>query len=74
MIKSKFILISILLVLAIFLAACSSNSVADEIEVGNPAPDFALTAADGSTVTTVDELLPFLEEKGHPALTMDPII
>ena len=54
MIKSKFILISILLVLAIFLAACSSNSVADEIEVGNPAPDFALTAADGSTVTLAD--------------------
>jgi len=30
--------------------------------------------ADGSTVTTVEELLPFLEEKGHPALTMEPII
>jgi acetyl-CoA synthase len=30
--------------------------------------------ADGSAVTTVEELLPFLEEKGHPALTMDPII
>ena len=23
--------------------------------------------------TTVEELLPFLEEKGHPALTMDPL-
>jgi len=24
-------------------------------------------------VTTVEELIPFLEEHGHPALTMDPI-
>ncbi len=37
-------------------------------------PDLMDKIADGSTVTTVDELLPFLEEKGHPALTMDPIM
>jgi len=37
-------------------------------------PDLVDKMADGSTVTTVDELLPFLEEKGHPALTMEPII
>ncbi|MBE0480502.1 MAG: CO dehydrogenase/CO-methylating acetyl-CoA synthase complex subunit beta [Dehalococcoidia bacterium] len=37
-------------------------------------PDLVDKIADGSTVTTVDELLPFLEEKGHPALTMDPIL
>jgi len=37
-------------------------------------PDLVDKMADGSTVTTVEELLPFLEEKGHPALTMDPII
>jgi acetyl-CoA synthase len=29
--------------------------------------------ADETIATTVDELLPFLEEKGHPALTMDPL-
>jgi len=29
--------------------------------------------ADERVATTVDELLPFLEEKAHPALTMDPI-
>ncbi len=29
--------------------------------------------ADERSVTTVEELLPFLEEHGHPALTMDPI-
>lgn len=37
-------------------------------------PDLVDKIADGTTVTTVDELLPFLEEKGHPALTMDPIM
>jgi acetyl-CoA synthase len=37
-------------------------------------PDLLDKIADGSTATTVEELLPFLEEKGHPALTMDPII
>ena len=37
-------------------------------------PDLLDQIADGSAVTTVEELLPFLEEKGHPALTMDPII
>ena len=52
--KSKFFVISLLLVLAIFLAACSSNSTTDEIVVGNPAPDFALTAADGSEVSLAD--------------------
>ncbi len=30
--------------------------------------------ADERSVTTVEELLPWLEENGHPALTMDPII
>jgi acetyl-CoA synthase len=29
--------------------------------------------ADETIATTVEELLPFLEEKGHPALTMDPL-
>ncbi len=29
--------------------------------------------ADETICTSVDELLPFLEEKGHPALTMDPL-
>ncbi|MEE9491227.1 MAG: CO dehydrogenase/CO-methylating acetyl-CoA synthase complex subunit beta, partial [Dehalococcoidia bacterium] len=44
--------------------ACESEGV----------PDLLDKIADGSTATTVEELLPFLEEKGHPALTMDPII
>ena len=37
-------------------------------------PDLMDKIADGTQVTTVEELMPFLEEKGHPALTMDPII
>jgi acetyl-CoA synthase len=37
-------------------------------------PDLMDQIADGTVATTVDELLPFLEEKGHPALTMDPMI
>jgi acetyl-CoA synthase len=37
-------------------------------------PDVMDKIADGTVATTVEELLPFLEEKGHPALTMEPII
>jgi len=36
-------------------------------------PDLLDKIADGDTATTIEELLAFLEEKGHPALTMDPI-
>ena len=37
-------------------------------------PDLIDKIADGTICTTVDELLPFLEEKGHPALTMEPLL
>ncbi|HBT46662.1 MAG TPA: CO dehydrogenase/CO-methylating acetyl-CoA synthase complex subunit beta [Peptococcaceae bacterium] len=30
--------------------------------------------ADETVGTTVEEIMPFLEEKGHPALTMDPLL
>jgi acetyl-CoA synthase len=36
--------------------------------------NFLDLVADGTIATTVEELLPFLEEKGHPALTMESII
>ncbi len=36
-------------------------------------PDLMDKIADETVATTVEELLPFLEEKGHPALTMDPL-
>lgn len=37
-------------------------------------PDMMDKIADGSICTTVEELVPWLQEKGHPALGMDPII
>jgi len=36
-------------------------------------PDLLEKIADGSIATTVEELLPYLEEHEHPALTMDPL-
>ncbi len=36
--------------------------------------DFVEKIADESVGTTADEILPFLEEKGHPALTLDPLM
>ena len=37
-------------------------------------PDLMEKIADGTTATTLDELISFLEEKGHPALGMGPLI
>ncbi len=36
--------------------------------------DFVDKIADESVGTSGEEILPFLEEKGHPALTMDPLM
>lgn len=36
--------------------------------------DFIDKIADETVGCTIDEVLPFLEEKGHPALTMEPIM
>ncbi len=36
--------------------------------------DFVDKIADETVGVTADEILPFLEEKGHPALTMDPLM
>jgi acetyl-CoA synthase len=36
-------------------------------------PDLLDKIADETVATSVEELLPFLEEKEHPALTMDPL-
>ena len=58
---SKLVLVSLLLVLAIFLTACGGNSSNDEIAVGNPAPDFSLTDSNGNTVTLA-------EYRGQPVL------
>jgi acetyl-CoA synthase len=37
-------------------------------------PDLIDKIADGTVATTVEQLLPFLESKGHPALTMEPLV
>jgi len=37
-------------------------------------PNLLDKIADGTTVTTIEELLPFLEQKQHPALTMAPLL
>jgi len=37
-------------------------------------PDFYDMIADETVGTTEEEILPFLQEKGHPALSMDPIV
>ncbi len=37
-------------------------------------PDFLDMIADETVGTTEEEIFPFLEEKGHPALTMDPLM
>jgi len=37
-------------------------------------PDLLDKIADERIATTVEDLMPFLEEKGHPALTMDPLL
>jgi len=41
-------------------------------ELGDP--DFPNKIADETVGITEEEILPWLEEKGHPALTMDPIM
>jgi acetyl-CoA synthase len=37
-------------------------------------PDLMDKIADGTNVTTIEELLPFMEKVGHPALTLPPIL
>ncbi len=37
-------------------------------------PNLLDMIADETIGVTEEEILPFLQEKGHPALTMDPII
>jgi acetyl-CoA synthase len=46
------------------------NARAEEIGI----PNLMDMIADEAVGTTEEEILPFLEEKGHPALTMEPIM
>jgi CO dehydrogenase/acetyl-CoA synthase beta subunit len=52
------------------------DTMADELKaVAERAgdPELIDRIADERSVTTVEELLPWLEENNHPALMMDPI-
>jgi len=46
------------------------NARAEEIGI----PDLLDKIADETVGTTEEEILPFLQEKGHPAITMDPLM
>ena len=50
--------------------------MADEFEVvaaREGDPELLSRIADDTSASTVDELLAFMEEHGHPALTLDPM-
>jgi acetyl-CoA synthase len=60
----------------VWMSSFLKESMADELKVvceREGDPDLLDKIADERFATTVDELLPYLEEKGHPALTMDPM-
>ena len=44
------------------------------VDIWGLGKDFVDKIADESVGLTIDEILPFLKDKGHPALTMDPLI
>ena len=52
----------------------SMRPALEEVCVREGVPDLLDKIADETVATSVEELLPFLEEKGHPALTMDPLL
>ena len=60
----------------VWMSSYLKESMGDELrqvceKIGEP--DLLDKIADERVATTVEELLPYLEEKAHPALTMDPI-
>jgi acetyl-CoA synthase len=46
------------------------QSRAEELGV----PEFVDMIADETVATTEEEVMAYMEEKGHPALTMEPIL
>jgi acetyl-CoA synthase len=60
----------------VWMSSFLKETMAEELEAVSRRegdPDLIDKIADERSVTTVEELLPFLEEKGHPALTMPPM-
>jgi acetyl-CoA synthase len=60
----------------VWMSSNLKESMAEELKaaaIREGDPDLLDKIADEKDCTDVDGLLPFLEEKGHPALTMDPM-
>ena len=60
----------------VWMSSFLKNSMADELKIvceREGITDLLDRIADERSVTTVEELVPFLEEHEHPALAMDPI-
>jgi acetyl-CoA synthase len=60
----------------VWMSSFLKDSMRDELQAAcerEGVPDLLDKIADETVATTVEELLPFLEEKGHPALTMPPL-
>ncbi|MDO8689197.1 MAG: acetyl-CoA decarbonylase/synthase complex subunit alpha/beta [Dehalococcoidia bacterium] len=61
----------------VWMSSNIKESMAEELKAvceREGVPDLMDKVADERTATTVEELMAFLEEKGHPALSMDPIL
>ncbi|MCL4458757.1 MAG: acetyl-CoA decarbonylase/synthase complex subunit alpha/beta [Chloroflexi bacterium] len=61
----------------VWLSSFLKESMAEELQAAaerEGEPDLIEKIADERVATTLEELLPFLEEKGHPALTMEPLL
>ena len=60
----------------VWMSSFLKESMAEELKqvaIREGDPDLIDKIADERVATTVEELLPYLEEKGHPALTMPPL-
>jgi len=60
----------------VWMSSNLKESMAEELKAAAERegdPDLIEKIADERIATTVEEMLPYLEEKGHPALAMDPL-
>jgi len=60
----------------VWMSSFLKETMRDELQAAcerEGVPDLLDKIADERVATTVEELLSFLEEKGHPALTMPPL-
>jgi len=60
----------------VWMSSVLKESMAEELKAAAERegdPDLLDKIADERVATSVDEVLPYLEEKGHPALTMPPL-